>query len=114
MRNSSSLDWLRFMHTPNDYRVSRDTVCFLITSHNFFFRDSYLFYLSLKNSKSGQAREMVAVNSRTFCIPVKAFFKICRRFSSLQKRFKKFSGILQAWESVSGSLQAFSRLGEAF
>ena len=22
MRNSSSLDWLRFMHTPNDYRVS--------------------------------------------------------------------------------------------
>ena len=24
MRNSSSLDWLRFMHTPNDYRVSRD------------------------------------------------------------------------------------------
>jgi hypothetical protein len=57
---------------------------------------------------------MVAVNSWTFCIPVKAFFKICRRFSSLQKRFKKFSGILQAWESVSGSLQAFSRLGEAF
>ena len=26
MRNSSSLDWLRFMHTPNDYRVSRQTV----------------------------------------------------------------------------------------
>ena len=25
MRNSSSLDWLRFMHTPNDYRVSRVT-----------------------------------------------------------------------------------------
>ena len=25
MRNSSSLDWLRFMHTPNDYRVSRAT-----------------------------------------------------------------------------------------
>ena len=25
MRNSSSLDWLRFMHTPNDYRVSQDT-----------------------------------------------------------------------------------------
>ena len=24
MRNSSSLDWLRFMHTPNDYRVSQD------------------------------------------------------------------------------------------
>ena len=24
MRNSSSLDWLRFMHTPNDYRVSRN------------------------------------------------------------------------------------------
>lgn len=24
MRNSSSLDWLRFMHTPNDYRVSPD------------------------------------------------------------------------------------------
>lgn len=24
MRNSSSLDWLRFMHTPNDYRVSHD------------------------------------------------------------------------------------------
>ena len=23
MRNSSSLDWLRFMHTPNDYRVSQ-------------------------------------------------------------------------------------------
>ena len=23
MRNSSSLDWLRFMHTPNDYPVSR-------------------------------------------------------------------------------------------
>ena len=22
MRTSSSLDWLRFMHTPNDYRVS--------------------------------------------------------------------------------------------
>ena len=22
MRNSSSLDWLRFMHIPNDYRVS--------------------------------------------------------------------------------------------
>ena len=26
MRNSSSLDWLRFMHTPNDYRVSRHHV----------------------------------------------------------------------------------------
>ena len=26
MRNSSSLDWLRFMHTPNDYRVSRDNL----------------------------------------------------------------------------------------
>ena len=25
MRNSSSLDWLRFMHTPNDYRVSQRT-----------------------------------------------------------------------------------------
>ena len=25
MRNSSSLDWLRFMHTPNDYRVSPNT-----------------------------------------------------------------------------------------
>ena len=25
MRNSSSLDWLRFMHTPNDYRVSHKT-----------------------------------------------------------------------------------------
>ena len=25
MRNSSSLDWLRFMHTPNDYRVSPKT-----------------------------------------------------------------------------------------
>lgn len=24
MRNSSSLDWLRFMHTPNDYRVSHN------------------------------------------------------------------------------------------
>ena len=24
MRNSSSLDWLRFMHTPNDYRVSQN------------------------------------------------------------------------------------------
>ena len=24
MRNSSSLDWLRFMHTPNDYRVSQE------------------------------------------------------------------------------------------
>ena len=30
MRNSSSLDWLRFMHTPNDYRVSHDlAVCFI-------------------------------------------------------------------------------------
>ena len=27
MRNSSSLDWLRFMHTPNDYRVSHGLVC---------------------------------------------------------------------------------------
>lgn len=26
MRNSSSLDWLRFMHTPNDYRVSRESM----------------------------------------------------------------------------------------
>jgi 3-oxoacyl-[acyl-carrier-protein] synthase-3 len=26
MRNSSSLDWLRFMHTPNDYRVSPEKV----------------------------------------------------------------------------------------
>ena len=26
MRNSSSLDWLRFMHTPNDYRVSQDYI----------------------------------------------------------------------------------------
>lgn len=30
MRNSSSLDWLRFMHTPNDYRVSR--ILMLISS----------------------------------------------------------------------------------
>ena len=30
MRNSSSLDWLRFMHTPNDYRVSH----FLVILHN--------------------------------------------------------------------------------
>lgn len=27
MRNSSSLDWLRFMHTPNDYRVSPLRTC---------------------------------------------------------------------------------------
>ena len=27
MRNSSSLDWLRFMHTPNDYRVSLGITC---------------------------------------------------------------------------------------
>ena len=26
MRNSSSLDWLRFMHTPNDYRVSQKQI----------------------------------------------------------------------------------------
>lgn len=26
MRNSSSLDWLRFMHTPNDYRVSHEGI----------------------------------------------------------------------------------------
>lgn len=26
MRNSSSLDWLRFMHTPNDYRVSLEMI----------------------------------------------------------------------------------------
>ena len=26
MRNSSSLDWLRFMHTPNDYRVSHSYI----------------------------------------------------------------------------------------
>ena len=26
MRNSSSLDWLRFMHTPNDYRVSHTEI----------------------------------------------------------------------------------------
>ena len=26
MRNSSSLDWLRFMHTPNDYRVSQGNI----------------------------------------------------------------------------------------
>ena len=28
MRNSSSLDWLRFMHTPNDYRVSPNKAVF--------------------------------------------------------------------------------------
>ena len=28
MRNSSSLDWLRFMHTPNDYRVSLEKADF--------------------------------------------------------------------------------------
>ena len=36
MRNSSSLDWLRFMHTPNDYRVSHNTA---------FTRDNYLGFL---------------------------------------------------------------------
>ena len=30
MRNSSSLDWLRFMHTPNDYRVSPVSVTALL------------------------------------------------------------------------------------
>ena len=34
MRNSSSLDWLRFMHTPNDYRVSRNSP-FIIKSIQF-------------------------------------------------------------------------------
>ena len=29
MRNSSSLDWLRFMHTPNDYRVSPGLLFFV-------------------------------------------------------------------------------------
>ena len=40
MRNSSSLDWLRFMHTPNDYRVSLNNISFfflLITSSFYFF-----------------------------------------------------------------------------
>ena len=32
MRNSSSLDWLRFMHTPNDYRVSRYLLSFTASS----------------------------------------------------------------------------------
>ena len=38
MRNSSSLDWLRFMHTPNDYRVSP-----------FFFLKGKVFHLSVNN-----------------------------------------------------------------
>ena len=40
MRNSSSLDWLRFMHTPNDYRVSRELTKLnppRITTEPFFF-----------------------------------------------------------------------------
>ena len=32
MRNSSSLDWLRFMHTPNDYRVSRHLYIYVYLS----------------------------------------------------------------------------------
>ena len=38
MRNSSSLDWLRFMHTPNDYRVSLD------------FANSVAFFKALKKA----------------------------------------------------------------
>ena len=34
MRNSSSLDWLRFMHTPNDYRVSRRYPAKIVTVYN--------------------------------------------------------------------------------
>ena len=33
MRNSSSLGWLRFMHTPNDYRVSREPIIYESKGH---------------------------------------------------------------------------------
>lgn len=38
MRNSSSLDWLRFMHTPNDYRVSRNSP----TLHSIYNKSIYM------------------------------------------------------------------------
>ena len=46
MRNSSSLDWLRFMHTPNDYRVSPELFIFeyfysVLFSHDLLCFDSF-------------------------------------------------------------------------
>ena len=45
MRNSSSLDWLRFMHTPNDYRVSLSCYKYFCLEkwyrHYFHFLDLY-------------------------------------------------------------------------
>ena len=35
MRNSSSLDWLRFMHTPNDYPVSYTHLSHQVTANNY-------------------------------------------------------------------------------
>ena len=48
MRNSSSLDWLRFMHTPNDYRVSRHILLFW--NYN---QILYLPFLHLINGEDG-------------------------------------------------------------
>jgi hypothetical protein len=53
MRNSSSLDWLRFMHTPNDYRVSPIIRCFKFGSI------SHLHYI--KNSTDAINNPNVAV-----------------------------------------------------
>ena len=44
MRNSSSLDWLRFMHTPNDYRVSPFFVRKSSTEVTvFYYKDLFVF-----------------------------------------------------------------------
>ena len=52
MRNSSSLDWLRFMHTPNDYRVSRFKGSVVILGGLSFVNSLHVYtFASLKRKK---------------------------------------------------------------
>ena len=61
MRNSSSLDWLRFMHTPNDYRVSLFFPILAIMD------TVYSFSCDCSNSSlPWQAEKYMIVNSDTY------------------------------------------------
>ena len=58
MRNSSSLDWLRFMHTPNDYRVSQYTSN-SPTLHSIYNKIIYM--------KVRETRLLITIHNFEFC-----------------------------------------------
>ena len=71
MRNSSSLDWLRFMHTPNDYRVSHNFMNVLVNdAQREFFGEGQTFFMFKRLMRTMKGREEVQATEENMVLPL--------------------------------------------